>query len=76
MKLGQPLDTKTSLDGRDFLGGIFAIFRPKVGEILNLRFKIGLHRQGPIHTWSITSPVHTHASGTCPHSFGWSTTFK
>ncbi len=52
MKLGQPLDTKTSLDGRDFLGGIFATFRPKVGEILNLT--IGLHRQGPIHTWSIT----------------------
>jgi hypothetical protein len=37
MKLGQPLDIKTTLDGRDFLGGIFAIFRPKVGEILSFR---------------------------------------
>jgi hypothetical protein len=88
-KLGQPLDTKTTLDGRNFLGAIFAIFGPKVGEILSfglylfvendLKFKIQNWASSSgsySHLEQLHSPVHTHASGTCPHSFGWCITFK
>jgi hypothetical protein len=57
MKLGQPLDTKTTLDGRDFLGDIFAIFRSKVGEILSFKLYlfVEIDLKFKIQNWASSS---------------------